>query len=258
MLMVRSRSEQELGLMRKSGKITALALKKSLQSIKPGITGLELDQIATKAIKDVGGKLAFPSVDNYKWATCITLNEQVVHGIPTNRKIKEGDLVSIDIGTVFQGWFTDAAWTVLVPADQDPQQAEKKQFLKIGQEALWEGINQAVENNQIGDISHAIQSKVEGAGYSVVRSLIGHGVGRELHEDPEVPGYGKPKTGLVLKTGMTIAVEVIYTRGGPDVKLENDGWTISSADGSLTGLFEMSVVIGKKFPKVLTDWRKIP
>lgn len=257
--MVRSRSERELALMRESGKITALALRKSLQGIKPGVTGIELDAIATQEIKNAGGELAFPTVDDYKWATCITINEQVVHGIPTQRQIQPGDLVSIDVGAIFGGWFTDAAWTVLVrgEGEREKGEVEKERFLAVGQEALWSGVNQAIDKNQIGDISFAIQRVVEGAGYSVVRSLIGHGVGKELHEDPEVPGYGKPKSGVVLKEGMTIAIEVIYTQGGPDVKLESDGWTISSADGSLSGLFEMSVIVGKKYARVLTDWRKI-
>lgn len=255
--MARIRSEKELAFMVESGKITALALKKALQAIKAGVSGLDIDWIATQEIRTAGGELAFPTVDNYKWATCITTNEQVVHGIPTDRLVQPGDLVSVDVGAMFGGWCTDAAWTVLVDSDNDSEQEDKKKFLAKGQEALWAGINKAVEKNQIGDISYAIQSIIEGAGYSVVRSLIGHGVGKKLHEDPEVPGYGRAKTGLSLEAGMTIAIEVIYTQKGSDVKLESDGWTISSADGSLAGLFEMSTIVGKKFPKVLTDWRKI-
>ncbi len=254
--MVKSRTEKELDLIRKSGRISASALKKSLQGIQPGVSCLELEKIAAEEIKSLGGELAFPTVDDYKWATCITINEQVVHGIPTDRIIQPGDLVSIDVGAIYGGWFTDTAWTVLVPSvnGKDPN---KDNFLKIGEQALWEGVKYAVEGRQIGDISSAIQSRIEGAGFHIIRSLVGHGVGKQLHEEPEVPGYGKPHTGLTLKPGMTLAIEVIYSEGTSEVKLEADRWTYSSADGSISGLFEMSVIVGKKFAQVLTDWRKV-
>lgn len=238
--------------MRESGRINAKALRRVLESVKVGVTGLELEEVAKTEIIKNGGILAFPTEPGYKWATCITINEQVVHGIPTNREIKEGDVVSIDVGAIFKDWYTDTAWTVLVGKD-----SEKERFLSAGEEALWLGIKQAVEGKRIGDIGYAIQSKVEGSGYSVVRSLIGHGVGKALHEDPEIPGYGKPGTGLVLKTGMTLAIEVIYNQGGPEVVLGKDNWTISSADGSLGGLFEMTVIVGKEKPEVLTDFRRL-
>lgn len=250
--MVKSRSEEELDLMRESGRITGAALKKVLANVAAGVSGLELEAIVEQEIKSLGGEISFQTVEDYKWATCITVNDQVVHGIPSNRKLAEGDIVSIDLGTVFKGWHTDAAWSVVVGESE----SEKKKFLSVGEEALWLGIKQAVDGNKIGDIAEAIQSKVEGAGYSIVRSLVGHGVGKELHEEPEVPGYGKKGTGLTLKKGMTIAIEVIYNMGGKEVVLDDDGWTISSADGSLAGLFEMSVIIGDRKAEVLTDWRK--
>lgn len=248
--MVKVRSAQELELMRESGRINALALKTVLENIRVGVTGLELDGIATRQIEKNRGKLAFPTEPGYRWATCITINEQVVHGIPTNREIKEGDVISIDIGTIFKGWYSDTAWTVLV--GKDP---EKEKFLNIGEEALWLGIKQAVEGNRIGDIAHAIQSKIESYGYGVVKSLVGHGVGEKLHEDPEVPGYGKPGTGVILNAGMTLAIEVIYAQGDPEVIVKEDNWTISTRDGSLGGLFEMTVVVGKDKPEILTDWK---
>lgn len=254
--MVKVRSEQELELMRKSGQISAKALKKVIESVRVGITGIELDQIATEEIKKQGGQLAFTSVPGYKWASCITVNEQIVHGIPSNQVFKEGDLVSIDLGTIYQGWFSDSAWSVLVreQGTGDREQSEKIKFLKIGEEALWKGIEMAVDGNRVGDIGSAIQKEVEGAGFSIVRSLVGHGVGKELHEEPEVPGYGRANKGLLLKSGMTLAIEVIYTMGRPEVVLENDGWTVSAADGSLSGLFEMTIVVGKKKAEVLTGW----
>lgn len=249
--MVEPRTESELDLMRKSGRISSLALKKVLENVRPGVTALELDQIAEKEIKKLGGEVAFKKVKGYRWATCITINDRVVHGIPTVREVQAGDLVSIDLGSIYQGWYSDTAWSKVAGEAND-----NKKFLAIGEEALRLGIKQAVEGKTVGDISEAIQRVVEGAGYSVVRSLVGHGIGRYLHEDPEVPGFGKAGEGLLLQAGITLAIEVIYTSGKPEVVLEQDGWTISTADGSLGGLFEMTVVVGKEEAEVLTDWQK--
>lgn len=250
--MARLQNDYEVKLMRESGKITAKALKNAITSIKEGIKEIDVDKIAAESIYESGGDLSYKTVPGYKYATCITVNEQVVHGIPTQREFKQGDLVSVDLASSYKGWHTDTAWTVLIGKDPG-----KEKFLKIGEEALWLAIEQAKAGNKIGDIGAAIQKRVEGAGYSVVRSLVGHGVGRQLHEDPEVPGYGISGTGMVLKSGMTLAIEVIYTRGLPDVVLDKDGWTFLSADGSLAGLFEMTVLVGKGKAEVLTDWRVI-
>ncbi len=240
--------------MRHSGEIAAKALKRAMESIKVGTSELEVDEIVKKEIYKYGGDLSYKTVPGYKYATCITVNEQVVHGIPTDRKFVNGDLVSVDLAVVYKGWHTDCAWSVLVSGQGtvDSEQSEKIKFLKTGEEALWLGIAQAVDGNRIGDISHAIQTKVEGAGYSVVRSLVGHGVGRSLHEDPEIPGVGSPGTGSVVKSGMTLAIEVIYTKGGPDVVLGEDNWTFSALDKSWGGLFEMTVNAGEKKAEVLT------
>lgn len=248
---MKARNASEQGLMRKSGIIAARALKRALELIKVGVSELEVDKAVEEEIYKQGGDLSYKTVPGYKFATCITVNEQVVHGIPTDRKFESGDLVSVDLAVMYKGWHTDSAWSVLVGKD-----AEKEKFLKVGEQALWEGIKQAVDGNRVGDISHSIQTTIEGAGYSVVRSLVGHGVGRSLHEDPEIPGFGKKSTGTVLKSGMSLAIEVIYTAGSPDVVLEEDGWTFSSSDQSLGGLFEMTVIVGQKEPEVLTDWRK--
>lgn len=248
------RNAYELKLMRKSGRIAALALKKALDCVKVGISGLELDKIAQREIYKLGGELSYKSVPGYNFATCITVNEQVVHGIPTDRIIEDGDLVSIDLAVNFKGWHTDSAWSVLVGNRKSEigNRIEKENFLKVGEEALWDGVAKAVEGNRIGDISFAIQSKVEGAGYHIVRSLVGHGIGRKLHEEPEVPGFGEKKTGIPLKAGMTLAIEVIYTKGSGEVILGTDGWTLSSADGSWAAVFEMSVVVGREKAEVLT------
>lgn len=244
---MKARNSYELSLMRKSGIIAAKALKVSLEAVKIGATGLEVDKAAEKEIYAQGGDLSYKTVPGYKFATCITVNEGVVHGIPTDRKFVDGDLVSIDLAVMYKGWHTDCAWSILV--GKDP---EKEKFLQAGEQALRAGISQATAGNRVGDISSAIQETVEGAGYNVVRSLVGHGVGRSLHEDPEIPGFGKKGTGAVLKSGMTLAIEVIFTAGLPEVVLGSDGWTYETADKSWGGLFEMTVIVGKEKAEGLT------
>lgn len=244
---MKSRNSYELKLMKQSGSIAASALKKAMQSIKVGVSEIEVDKIVEEEIYRLGGDLSYKTVPGYKFATCITVNEEVVHGIPKERKFVDGDLVSVDLAVMYRGWHTDCAWSILLGKD-----LEKKKFLEIGEKALWEGVAQAIEGNQVGDISNAIQNQVEGAGYKVVRSLVGHGVGKSLHEDPEIPGYGKKGTGAILKSGMSLAIEVIYTKGSSDVVLDKDGWTYQSADKSLGGLFEMTVIVGKNKAEVLT------
>lgn len=272
--MSRVRNSYELELMRKSGNISRQALKKALKSIREGVSELEIDEIARHEIYRLGGDLSYKNIPNYKFATCITVNDQVVHGIPTQRKFISGDIVSVDLASSYKGWHTDCAWSILVE-DARPTLAsrrsgsraergslkiedrkDKEKFLKIGQEALWDGVVQALDGNRVGDISEAIQNKVESAGYSVVRSLVGHGVGRSLHEEPEIPGYGKKGKGILLRSGMTLAIEVIYTAGSDEVALEKDGWTYSTVDNSWGGLFEMTVIVDKDKAEVLTDWSK--
>lgn len=248
------RTSAELALMRKSGLITAKALKKTLSAVQPGVDLLTLDKIAEEEIGKLGGRPSFKTVAGYHWTSCLTVNQEVVHGIPRPIELKEGDVLGIDLGTVYQGWHTDAAWSVTVGGSLA---GEKPVFLKVGEEALWKAIDQAHTGNRIGDISAAIQTTIEGQGYSVVRSLVGHGVGRALHEEPEVPGVGKGGSGPVLKENMTIAIEAIYTSGRPEVVLEDDKWTVSTSDGSLGGLFEMTVIIGEHLAEVLTDWRAV-
>ncbi|EKD85206.1 MAG: hypothetical protein ACD_38C00069G0008 [uncultured bacterium] len=246
------RNVYEQGLMRKSGVIAAKALKRAIEAIKVGVSEIEVDKEVCEEIYRLGGDLSYKTVPGYKYATCITVNEQVVHGIPTGRKFEDGDLVSVDLAVMYKGWHTDCAWSILV--GKDPQ---KERFLQIGEQALWEGIKQAIDNNRVGDISYAIQTEVEKGGYQVVRSLVGHGVGRKLHEEPEIPGFGTKGAGPLLKRGNTLAIEVIYTQGGKDVVLDTDGWTFKTADDSWGGLFEMSVIVDKQKAEILTDWRNV-
>ena len=246
---MKKRNSYELELLRKSGKIAGQALKKSMDAIKVEVSELIVDKIAEEEIYRLGGDLSYKTVPGYKYATCVTVNEQVVHGIPTDRKFTAGDLASVDLAVMYKGWHTDCAWTILL--GKDPK---KEKFLKTGEQALWDGIAQAVAGNRVGDISNAIQSKVEGNGYSVVRSLVGHGVGKSLHEDPEIPGYGEKGTGMILKSGMSLAIEVIYAMGNYDVVIEDDNWTYATEDKSLSGLFEMTVVVGEQKTEVLTHF----
>ena len=246
---MKKRNSYELELLRKSGKIAGQALKKSMDAIKVGVSELIVDKIAEEEIYRLGGDLSYKTVPGYKYATCVTVNEQVVHGIPTDRKFTAGDLASVDLAVMYKGWHTDCAWTILL--GKDPK---KEKFLKTGEQALWDGIAQAVAGNRVGDISNAIQSKVEGNGYSVVRSLVGHGVGKSLHEEPEIPGYGEKGTGMILKSGMSLAIEVIYAMGNYDVVIEDDNWTYATEDKSLSGLFEMTVIVGEQKAEVLTHF----
>jgi methionyl aminopeptidase len=256
-MIVTPRSENELKLMRKSGQITAKALKRVLSEIKPGVNLLHLEAVAVEEITKNGGKLSFPTVEGYRWATCLTVNDELVHGIPRDIQLKDGDIVSVDIGAMYKGWHTDAAWSVLVGSEVGGRGSERKKFLAVGEETLWKAIKQAVTGNKIGDISEVIQTGVEEAGYSVSETLVGHGVGRELHEDPNVPGLGRKGTGPELRENMTIAVEVIYAEGDAETELATDGWTYITRDGSLGGLFEMSLIVKKGKAEVLTDWRKV-
>jgi methionyl aminopeptidase len=198
----------------------------------------------------MGAKVSFTKVDDYQWTICTTINDQVVHGIPTDRKLKEGDILGIDIGTLYKGYHSDMAISVGVGKINK----EDEQFINIGSSTLDKAIKKAKAGNNIGDISAAIQENIEGAGYSVVKNLTGHGIGRELHEDPYVPGFGQVGTGPKIQKNMVLAIEVIYAKNSGEVKIENDNWTISTKDGSTGGLFEKTVAIGESGPIVLTPY----
>ncbi|MDO8570088.1 MAG: type I methionyl aminopeptidase [Candidatus Daviesbacteria bacterium] len=251
------KTEVEQKLLRKSGILTARALKTVIENAKPGVTLLELDKLAEDVIKKNGGESSFKTVPGYNFTTCLTVNDEVVHGIPRAIKLQSGDLLSIDVGAIYQGWHTDAAWSIIVGSDELEVGSEKKRFLEVGEETLWKTITQAHEGKRIGDISASIQQGVENAGYNVVQSFSGHGIGTNNHEKPEIPTFGKEKTGLKLKRGMILAIEVIYAEGNGDVCEANDDWTVITTDHSLGGLFEMSVIVGKKGAEILTDWRQI-
>lgn len=247
------RTPEQLDLMRKSGQITAAAMKKTLDAVKPGITLLELDRIAEEEMVRLGGKPAFKTVPGYHFATCLNLNDEVVHGLPRPIKLAEGDLLSVDLGASYQGWITDSSWSMVVGKSD----SEQERFLAAGVEALNRAISQAKAGNRIGDVSSALQETIEGAGYSIIKSLAGHGVGKALHESPEIPGYGNKNSGPRISVGNTLAIEAIYAKGRDGIYEKSDGWTLASKDGSLTGLFESTIIVGTNGPEIITDWRHL-
>ncbi len=255
--MIDIKTPQEIKLMQQGGRILAEVLNSTLGHAKTGVSELELDKLAERLILEKGGEPGFKKVKGYNYTICVSTNDVVVHGVPTNYKLKAGDVIGIDCGVYYKGFHTDMAQTVRIKDEGLMiKNDEVNRFLETGKKALNEAIRVAKTGNRIGHISQTIQKIVEGAGYSAVRSLIGHGVGKNLHEEPEVPGFlDMPvnKTPL-LEEGMTIAVEVIYNMGKKDVVYSgNDGWTIKTKDGSLSGLFERSILIAKDGPVILTN-----
>lgn len=249
------KSEDEIILMTEGGKLLCDIRNNLLKEIKPGALPIEIDLLAQKLIAQAGGSPSFMTVNDYKWATCISVNDGVVHGIPPNTPLNVGDVVGLDVGLLYKGYHTDTSWTVFLPGQDTAQNTQVNDFLKIGKEALEKAIVQARVGNRVGHISQAIQQTVEGAGFSVVRSLVGHGVGKTLHESPQVPGI---LTRPVNKTpelvdGMVLALEVIYNLGKPEIKFKNeDGWTLVTKDGTISGLFEHTVHVSATGPHVLT------
>jgi methionyl aminopeptidase len=262
--MIDIKNEKEIALMKKGGHMLAEALFAALKQVKPGVSEREADAFADEMIQKQGGEPGFKRVPGWHHATCISTNDVVVHGVPSEYRFKEGDVVGIDCGVFLGGFHTDMSETVRIvdgepriyPGSKDFSGDEIDMFLNTGKRALLEAIKMAKAGNRVGHISKTIQDIVEKeAGYGITRSLIGHGVGKELHEDPEVPGYlnGKLERTPLLREGMTIAIEVIYNMGSREVMLDHDGWTIRSEDGSMSGVFERSVLITKGDPVVLTQ-----
>lgn len=252
--MIKIKTPQQVEIMQHGGKILSEVMWQLVKAAKPGVSEIELDRLAERLIKEKGGESGFKKVDNYNYSICVSVNDVCAHGIPTENKLKEGDVLGIDAGVYYKGFHTDMSETIRVRGSESSKD-EKDKFIEIGKKALNAAIKKAKVGSHIGDISKTIQQMVEKeAGYSVVRTLVGHGVGRELHEDPQVPGYLKGDIHLtpVLKEGMTIAIEVIYNMGEPDLVLDKDGWSLKTKDGSTSGLFERSVAITRKGPLVLT------
>lgn len=254
--MVTIKSKKEIELMKEACRVTNLVYKEIEKVIKPGMSTMELDKFAERVIKESGGipaQKGYPSgmkgVPNFPATLCISINDEVIHGIPSSRKIiKDGDLVSIDLVVYKDGFNGDAARTFIVGNASE----EAKRLVEITKQAFFEGIKYAVKGNRIGDISHAIGEFVEKNGYSVVREFQGHGIGREMHEDPGIPNYGKAGKGIRLEPGMTLAIEPMVIMGRNDIYQDEDGWTILTDDGSLSAHYENTILITEKEPEILT------
>jgi methionyl aminopeptidase len=244
------KSPAEIERMARAGAILVDTLDLLESKIRPGVSTAELDGAAERFIRSRGGAPTFKGYRGFPGSICASPNAMVVHGIPGPYRLKEGDVISIDVGVTFDGWVADAARTF--PVGEIDSQAQN--LLSATEESLYAGVNECRPGNRMGDVSSAIQRVAEGAGLSVVRSLVGHGVGRSMHEDPQVPNYGSPGKGPQLKEGMVIAVEPMTTAGGPNVRVAGDGWAIFSLDGSPAAHFEFTVAITAEGPRVLTPW----
>ena len=246
--MIIRKSAAEIEGMARAGELVHETLQLVAEHLEPGVAMLELDRVAEEHIRAHGGVPTSKGYKGFPAALCISPNSMVVHGIPTEYRAQEGDLISVDLGITLNGLVADSAVTLGVGGIA----AEAQRLLDVCQEALAAGITEARPGNHLSDISHAVQVVVEDAGFSVVRSLVGHGVGRSYHEDPQIPNYGPPGRGPLLQTGMTLAIEPMITAGGPDVYVHDDDWSISSVDSSLAAHFEHTVAVTAEGPRVLT------
>lgn len=243
------KSEQEIALMREAGRIVCEILDELEKAVAPGVTTWELDALAEKLIYEKGARPAFKGYHGFPACLCASVNDEVVHGIPSKRRrLQEGDLMKLDFGVVYRGYFGDSARTVPV----GKVSAEAQALVEATREALRRGIQAMVPGNRIGDIGHAMQSFVEARGYSVVRDFTGHGIGRALHEKPEVPSYGRPGGGMKLRPGMVLAVEPMVNQGTEEVEVLDDDWTAVTVDNKLSAHFEHTVLISGGGPEILT------
>ncbi len=252
--MIKIKNEREIALIRESSKIVAEVLRLLESQIRPGVTTQELDRVAEDFIRSNGGTPAFKGYGQDRFnlfpaTICTSIDDQVVHGIPGNRVLREGEIISIDVGVRKNGFYGDGAATFAVGKISDT----KARLMKITRESLAKGIERAVAGNYLHDISAAVQEYVETAGFSVVRDLVGHGVGSELHEDPAVPNYGKAGTGLKLKEGLTLAIEPMVNGGTYKVRIADDGWTVYTMDAEPSAHFEHTIVVRKNNAEVLTN-----
>ena len=247
--MIVLKTGRELKVMREACRISAEALKLAGSAVEPGVTTAELDKIAEKYILSQGATPNFKNYNGYPATACISINNEVIHGIPSKKRvIQAGDIVSIDLGACFEGYHGDNAATFACGDISD----EAKRLMDTTRESLYEGIAAAVSGGRLGDIGAAVQQYVEKRGYSVVRQFVGHGIGTKLHEAPEVPNFGTQGRGIRLMPGMTLAIEPMINIGGPDVKIMPDGWTVLTKDGSLSAHFEHTIVITPDGPQIMT------
>ncbi len=247
--MIRLKKDSEIALMREAGRILARTMRMTSEAIVPGKTTLlELDAMADGLIREKDGVPSFLNYRGFPNSACIAVNEVVVHGIPTERVLKEGDIVTLDFGVIYKGWHADSAWTFAVGEVSE----SAKRLMNVTRESLYQGISKAKVGNRIGDIASTVQKYVESNGYGIVRDLVGHGIGQSLHEEPSVPNFGRAKDGPAIKAGMTFCIEPMVNEGTWRVKTLDDQWTVVTADGKLSAHYEHTVAVTEQGPKILT------
>ena len=247
--MITLNSNREIELMRRAGKITAAARAVAREMVKPGVTTHQIDKAVFEFIKSQGAVPSFLNYNGYPASVCVSVNDEIIHGIPGKRVLKEGDIVSVDVGAFIGGFHGDCAGTY--PCGEVSEEAMR--LIRVTQQSFFEGIRYAREGYHIKDISHAVQTYVEAQGFSVVREYVGHGIGRKMHEAPEVPNFGEPGHGPRLLRGMTIAVEPMVNAGGASIIQMSDGWTVKTADGRNAAHYENTILITDGEPEILTD-----
>lgn len=251
--MISLKSPRDIEGMRRAGRIAAEARSLAGRMVRPGVTTLEIDQAVRAFIEGQGATPSFLNYNGYPGSACISVNDEVIHGIPGPRVLQSGDIVSIDVGALYGGFHGDCAATY--PCG--PVSEEAARLIAVTEQSFWEGMKYARPKCRVSDISHAIQSYVESQGFSIVRDFVGHGVGKKLHEAPEVPNFGKPGHGPRLMPGMTLAVEPMVNQGAWQVKVLQDGWTVKTEDGSLAAHYENSILITKDEPEILTQYEEL-
>ncbi|MCL5972597.1 MAG: type I methionyl aminopeptidase [Firmicutes bacterium] len=247
--MIELKSARDREHMRKAGRVVAEVLQILKQSAEIGMTTRELDVIAEREIRSRQAIPVFKGYHGYPASVCVSVNHEVVHGIPGNRKLRQHDLVSLDLGATVEGFVGDAALSFFLDGAPDDDSAR---LLEVTEESLYHGIRASVVGGHLGDISHAVQSYVEAHGFSVVRDFVGHGIGRQMHEDPQVPNYGTPGRGVLLRSGLALAIEPMVNMGNFDVDVLDDGWTVVTRDGSLSAHFEHTIFLDENGPEILT------
>ena len=247
--MIIYKSPAEIERLRRAGRITAATIERLLPEVKPGVTTKKLDAIAEAHIRREGATPSFKGYRGFPASICTSINEQVVHGIPGKRRLEEGDVLSLDVGAIWEGYHGDSAVTVLVG---DPPSGEAEKLVRVTEESLEAGISMIRVGNHLSDIGHAVQQVVEGAGFAVVREYVGHGIGRNLHEDPQIPNFGPPARGPEIRPGLVVAVEPMVIMGDWQTRVLADDWTVVSADGGLAAHFEHTIAVTEDGPEVLT------
>jgi methionyl aminopeptidase len=247
--MINLKTDHEIEMMARAGAVLEAVVEELKSACHQGVRTIELDQIAERRIRAAGARPGFLGYHGFPNSLCISINDEAVHGIPGKRRIEDGDIVSLDLGLVLDGFWADMGCTVAV----GKVDTEARRLMQVTEECLAIAIRHAQPGGRLGDISAAVQQQAEGAGFSVIRQFVGHGIGRQMHEDPQLPNFGLPGTGPELKPGMTLAIEPMVNQGAADVYIKPDGWTVCTSDGSLSAYFEHTVAITKKGPRVLTS-----